>query len=205
MWSTRARVSSGRAASRALSAVPINPFGAAGTVKPLSGDDTSITSLAFTPGGTVYYTASGSGGFGNVGTINLTTGVTTRLLSSVPAAHGMQYDPFSNTLVLGGDSHISQMSLATNTIVGDLTVAGDNFDQGAVDGLGHIFWADNGGRMFFLDYSTTMDVGSRTLLQVSVEQAATADAAISTLMGDDVEARKQFIQKNAKDVRFIDI
>lgn len=144
----------------ALSAVPINPFGAAGTVKLLSGDDTSITSLAFTPGGTVYYAASGSGGFGNVGTIDLTTGVTTRLLSSVPAAHGMQYDPFSNTLVLGGDGHISQMSLATNTIVGDLAVAGNNFDQGAVDGLGHVFWADNGGRMFFLDYSTTMDVGS---------------------------------------------
>ena len=41
--------------------------------------------------------------------------------------------------------------------------------------------------------------------QVSVEQAAAADTAISTLMGDDVEARKKFIQKNAKDVRFIDI
>ena len=53
--------------------------------------------------------------------------------------------------------------------------------------------------------STTMDSSSRTLLQVTVEQAATADAAISTLMGDDVEARKEFIKKNAKDVRFIDI
>ena len=144
----------------ALSAVPINPFGAAGTVKTLSGNDTSLTSLAFTPGGTVYYTASGSGGFGNFGTIDLSTGVTTRLLSNVPAAHGMQYDPFSNTLILGGDSHISQISLATNTIVGDLAVPGDNFDQGAVDGLGHIFWADNNGRMFFMDYSTTGDVGS---------------------------------------------
>ena len=52
---------------------------------------------------------------------------------------------------------------------------------------------------------TTMDPSSRTLLQVSVEQAAAADTAISTLMGDDVEARKKFIQTNAKDVRFIDI
>jgi DNA gyrase subunit B len=50
-----------------------------------------------------------------------------------------------------------------------------------------------------------MDSSSRTLLQVTVEQAATADAAISTLMGDDVEARKEFIKKNAKDARFIDI
>jgi len=52
---------------------------------------------------------------------------------------------------------------------------------------------------------TTMASASRTLLQVSVEQAATADTVVSMLMGDDVEARKNFIQKNAKDVRFLDI
>ncbi|CAN5858759.1 DNA topoisomerase (ATP-hydrolyzing) subunit B [soil metagenome] len=53
--------------------------------------------------------------------------------------------------------------------------------------------------------ATTMDSASRTLLQVSVEQAATADAVVSMLMGDDVDARKTFIQTNAKDVRFLDI
>jgi DNA gyrase subunit B len=52
---------------------------------------------------------------------------------------------------------------------------------------------------------TTMDVETRTLLQVSVEQAALADEVISTLMGDVVEDRKQFIVTNAKDVRFLDI
>jgi DNA gyrase subunit B len=50
-----------------------------------------------------------------------------------------------------------------------------------------------------------MDPAKRTLLQVSVEQAALADEVMSTLMGDDVELRKQFIQTNAKDVRFLDI
>jgi DNA gyrase subunit B len=64
-------------------------------------------------------------------------------------------------------------------------------------GLGEMDWQEL--------KATTMDAASRTLLQVSVEQAAAADTAISTLMGDDVEARKKFIQKNAKDVRFIDI
>ena len=64
-------------------------------------------------------------------------------------------------------------------------------------GLGEMDWEEL--------KSTTMDSSSRTLLQVTVEQAATADAAISTLMGDDVEARKEFIKKNAKDARFIDI
>lgn len=52
---------------------------------------------------------------------------------------------------------------------------------------------------------TTMDKGKRTLLRVSVEQAALADEVLSVLMGDDVELRKHFIQTNAKDVRFLDI
>jgi len=52
---------------------------------------------------------------------------------------------------------------------------------------------------------TTMDASRRTLLQVSVEQAALADEVCSILMGEDVELRKQFIQTNAKDVRFLDI
>ena len=46
---------------------------------------------------------------------------------------------------------------------------------------------------------------TRSLLQVSVEEAAIADEIFSTLMGDDVESRKGFIQENAKDVRFLDI
>ncbi len=53
--------------------------------------------------------------------------------------------------------------------------------------------------------NTTMDPGRRTLLQVEVEQAALADEIVSTLMGDEVELRKQFIQQNANDVRFLDI
>ncbi|MDQ2648386.1 MAG: type IIA DNA topoisomerase subunit B [Actinomycetota bacterium] len=52
---------------------------------------------------------------------------------------------------------------------------------------------------------TTMEDGLRTLLQVKVEQAALADEVVSTLMGDIVEVRKQFIVSNAKDVRFLDI
>jgi DNA gyrase subunit B len=52
---------------------------------------------------------------------------------------------------------------------------------------------------------TTMDPATRTLLQISVEQAAIADEVTAILMGDDVELRKHFIQSNAKDVRFLDI
>jgi DNA gyrase subunit B len=54
-------------------------------------------------------------------------------------------------------------------------------------------------------WETTMDPANRTLLQVTVEQAAIADEVFSKLMGDDVESRKKFIQQNAGDVRFLDI
>lgn len=54
-------------------------------------------------------------------------------------------------------------------------------------------------------WETTMNPVSRTLLQVTLDDAAIADSVFSTLMGDDVESRRQFIQKNAKDVRFLDI
>jgi DNA gyrase subunit B len=54
-------------------------------------------------------------------------------------------------------------------------------------------------------WETTMDPDRRTLLQVTVDQAAIADEIFAVLMGDDVESRKQFIQSNADDVRFLDI
>ncbi len=54
-------------------------------------------------------------------------------------------------------------------------------------------------------WETTMDPEKRTLLQISVDQAAIADEIFSTLMGESVESRKNFIQSNAKDVRFLDI
>ncbi|NLA65279.1 MAG: DNA gyrase subunit B, partial [Leucobacter sp.] len=54
-------------------------------------------------------------------------------------------------------------------------------------------------------WETTMNPETRTLLQVTLDDAAHADEIFSTLMGEDVEARRSFIQQNAKDVRFLDI
>ncbi len=63
-------------------------------------------------------------------------------------------------------------------------------------GLGEMDWQEL--------RSTTMAADTRTLLQVTVEEAALADEIMSVLMGDDVDLRKQFITTNARDVRNLD-
>lgn len=54
-------------------------------------------------------------------------------------------------------------------------------------------------------WETTMDPETRTLRQVTIDDAAAADEIFSILMGEDVESRRGFIQRNARDVRFLDI
>ncbi|MFM8268135.1 MAG: type IIA DNA topoisomerase subunit B [Ilumatobacteraceae bacterium] len=69
-------------------------------------------------------------------------------------------------------------------------------DFNRLKGLGEMDWHEL--------KPTTMDPATRTLLQVTVEEAALADEITSVLMGDDVESRKQFITTNARDVRNLD-
>ena len=64
-------------------------------------------------------------------------------------------------------------------------------------GLGEMNWEEL--------RDTTMDRDGRVLLQVTLDDAAQADELFSTLMGEDVESRRSFIQRNARDVRFLDI
>ena len=63
-------------------------------------------------------------------------------------------------------------------------------------GLGEMDWEELRG--------TTMDTSTRTLLQITVEEAALADEITSVLMGDDVASRREFITTNARDVRNLD-
>ena len=62
------------------------------------------------------------------------------------------------------------------------------------------------GEMDFRElWETTMDPDTRTLKQVTIDDAEAADEMFSILMGEDVEQRRTFIQRNARDVRFLDI
>ena len=54
-------------------------------------------------------------------------------------------------------------------------------------------------------WETTMDPSIRVLCQVTLDDAAAADELFSILMGEDVEARRGFIVRNAKDIRFLDV
>jgi len=152
-----------------ISSTPINPFGAAGTPVVVSGSVSTITHITFAPNlptGTAYYTSAAgiSGNSAHFGTINLATGVTTDILTGAGTGalwHGMVLDPFSGDLILAGGNEVVQINPLTDAIISTLLLpAGLNLDLGAVDGQGHILWADNNGVLLFIDYSTTGLVGS---------------------------------------------
>ncbi|MEE8450876.1 MAG: hypothetical protein V3R99_03145, partial [Thermoguttaceae bacterium] len=139
----------------ALGRVALNGDGSIGATTSIavSGSNTDVTQIITTPSGD-FYTRSFSGGNGTFGTISFsgTSATTTALLTSLPAAHGGVYDPFTNTIILMGDNHLTQVSLG-GVILADLTISGARFDQGTVDGKGHLFAASNTGGLMFMDYA----------------------------------------------------
>ena len=151
-----------------LAPVPLNPLGPGRRV-PITGDDLSISGVAFAPGGTALYTSSGPDGQGNIGLLDLAHGRTTRLLTHVAAAHGIIYDPFTDSFLTdGGDEVLQLPAHDPGHIASELTVPGTRLDQGTVDGHGRVFLASNDGRMVFVDYSSTRRVGdlsNRTVVE----------------------------------------
>ncbi len=146
-----------------ITEVPINPSGGAPTVTTVSGANTTVTHITFAPGlaaGTAFYTSGTDQGFGNFGIINLASGVTTALLTNVPYAHGMVYDPFTGDLILAGGDTLAQVS-TSGAVLSTLALnLGQELDQGAVTGNGQLYWADNGGNLVFVDYANTRLIGS---------------------------------------------
>jgi hypothetical protein len=154
-----------------------------------NGADQFVDTISFDNKGNAFYTSSGSGGNGAFGriTLDLTnhTYSTQRLIDPLPAAHGMSFDPFTNDLILFGDNHITQIDPTTGQIVSDLTLSlGSTFDQGTVDGKGHIFAANNGGDLAFIDYSTTGLVGAASNLTPGTPKNFIATPFLSDFLDD---------------------
>jgi hypothetical protein len=133
----------------------------AGTTKTITGDDTYVNTLIWnlnSPNENLaYYTSSNCcGGNGHFGTLNVATLTTTCVKSAgecvnFPGAHGGFFDPYTGDVIIVGGGHITQIDPGTMTVVSDLFVPGVTFDQGSADGNGHLFVANNGGSIYFLD------------------------------------------------------
>lgn len=143
----------------ALCAVPVDPL-RTGSVVQLRGDDTEVTDIAFDGQGKAYYTTGVVSGVGNFGTIDLSTGTTTRLLSGIDAGHGIAYDPYSQTLFLFGDASVFQIDPRhPQTVLSSMVVPSAQFDNGTTDGLGHLYVASNTGELVVVDYHQSMRLG----------------------------------------------
>jgi hypothetical protein len=143
----------------ALCAVPVDPL-RPGSVVPLRGDDTQVTDIAFDAQGQAFYTTGVVSGTGNFGSIDLATGVTTRLLSGIDAGHGMAFDPYSQTLFLFGDASIFQIDPRhPQAVLSSMVVPSAQLDNGTTDGIGHLYVASNTGELVVVDYHQSMRLG----------------------------------------------
>ncbi len=86
--------------------------------------------------------------------------------SNLAGAHGGVYDPFTQNVITFGGDNIVQLDLAGNIVSSRLAPATGNFDQGTVDGFGHMYIAKNP-NLYFLDYSGTSLVGGANFEQLT--------------------------------------
>lgn len=176
------------------SQVPLNPFGN-GTPHSVSGDDGTITSLAFTPTNGVFYSNGGTG-TGNFGSIDMTTFTSTRLLAAT-FADTVHYDRFSRSLILAGAGHAIQVNPAAPTTpisTRDDTGAGENYLMLRPDGRGHLFGTRYGGgdRLVLVDYSATGLIGDPSSIIVStllVDGLSGGVAVDTSILADGFEVR----------------
>lgn len=126
------------------------------TTTAITGDDDGVTQIAFDDIGASYYVNGNPNGGGNIGTIDLATGVTTQLHVGVESAHGMIYDPFTDLITLFGAGKTGTLDSEGVLKQAAADFACD-FDQGAVDGLGHALVAGCGS-ITFIDYSLSSDI-----------------------------------------------
>ncbi|MGE4072330.1 MAG: hypothetical protein AB7E72_14260 [Lysobacterales bacterium] len=155
-----------------LSRVPLQPF-ANGTLVPLSGGDTDLTLLAFTPGGEVYYSTGTEAFNGDFGRLNLGTQVTTRLQSGIFAT-GVAWDDYTQKLLVAGLGRARLIDPATPTVASsqrDDSGAGENYLSLTPTGRGLALGTRcclNEARLVLVDYSASGDLASPQTLMRSV-------------------------------------
>lgn len=135
------------------------PIGTGSTTTAVTGGDNGITQVAFGDAGTVFYVDGNPNGFGNLGTINLSTGTTVRLHTGIQPAHGLIFDPFTDLMTMFGAGETGTMNATNGSgLRTSLQVYGvGDFDQGAVDGHGHALVAGSN-ELTFIDYSMSHDI-----------------------------------------------
>lgn len=167
----------------------------------VSGPDVSLDSIVF-DNGQAFYTSGLPDGYGDFGSIDLSTGVETPLLTHVPFAHGATYDPMTGDLILTGTACVANCNTSTAppqnlseiaqvaatptsaTVVSTRQVDlgngyFDTFDLPWVDGQGHLFAAANDGKMVFVDYARTGMIGSSS----DVVQTVYVDSWLDDVVG----------------------
>jgi hypothetical protein len=140
-----------------LITLPLSPLIGSGIVTNITGDDHGLTQVAFNPKtGKVLYQDGFPNGFGNVGFIDLATGVTTRTLTTLQAAHGIVFDPFTQRITLFGAGDVATLN-DNGSLFNQFSTGVPDFDQGAVDGKGHALVAGSGG-ITLIDYRKSGDI-----------------------------------------------
>lgn len=134
------------------------PLGSGSATTPIVGDDSGITQIAFGHPGKTFYVNGAPNGGGNLGTIDLTTGTTSRLYTGIAPAHGMVYDPFSDLMTIFGAGRTGTFSAADGSgLKTSASAFTCDFDQGAVDGKGHALVAGCSA-ITLIDYSISGDI-----------------------------------------------
>jgi|GraSoiStandDraft_41_1057321.scaffolds.fasta_scaffold531134_2 hypothetical protein len=161
------------------------PIGTGATPTTITGGDSGITQVAFGDEGTAFYVDGSPNGFGNLGLINIATGVTTRLYTGVQPAHGLIYDPFTDLITMFGAGHTGTMNDVTGgNLLTSATAFTCDFDQGAVDGFGHALVAGCGG-ITFIDYHLSGDITNPNFFTTQFGFGAIDDVAPLTGAGSN--------------------
>jgi hypothetical protein len=129
---------------------------APGTTYTVAGSGShDIRGIIYDPAdGNWYYGTAPDGGSGDFGIISFSgTTATLNVLANNKFAHGLTFDPFTNTIIFSSENVITQYDPVSGLFYDLTSLPFGDYDQSAVDGHGHLFVASNSGYIVFVDYT----------------------------------------------------